>query len=258
MSVRESVELKCTAATHQQTRLCSCRHAPTHTHTHTRSAASLALCLRRLLTTPCGWHDPTYCLIAPLAPPQCALLSHCHTAARRFVAETLVRSATCHCTVCTGLTLSSSFVSPPRSPFRLSPSSMGNRGYALTSACPELRSVYDKCEKVHLEAFRRGEASIDSPCRDAFEDYKQCVMEVWDAKTQDYLARQAPARGETPPPPPRSSASPTTTSPPAAAFNPAMPPLSTASSFAKPYPAAALPTAASSDFAEGAESSDQR
>ena len=59
---------------------------------------------------------------------------------------------------------------------------MGNRGYALTSACPELQSAYDRCEKAHMEAFRRGEASIDNPCRDQWEDYKQCVMEVWDAE----------------------------------------------------------------------------
>ena len=79
---------------------------------------------------------------------------------------------------------------------------MGNRSYALTSACPELQSVYDRCEKSHLDAFRRGEASIDNPCRDAWEDYKQCVMDVWDAKTSDYLARRAAERGETLPPPP--------------------------------------------------------
>ena len=76
---------------------------------------------------------------------------------------------------------------------------MGNQGYALNKACPELQAVYDTCEKKHLNAFKRGEASIDNPCRDQWEDYKQCVMEVWDSKTQDYLQRRAAARGEMPP-----------------------------------------------------------
>ena len=85
---------------------------------------------------------------------------------------------------------------------------MGNRGYDLTGACPELHSAYDGCERTHLDAFRRGEVPIDNPCRDAWEDYKQCVMGVWDAKTQDYLKRRAAARGE--PPPPTAHVQPTT------------------------------------------------
>ena len=126
---------------------------------------------------------------------------------------------------------------------------MGNRGYALTSACPDLHSAYDSCEKTHLEAFRRGEASIDNPCRDAWEDYKQCVMEVWDAKTQDYLARRAAAKGETPPTllsTPAASTSSATTPPPTASASPLSP------------HTAASSTAASSAFGDTPSSSDLR
>ena len=94
---------------------------------------------------------------------------------------------------------------------------MGNKGYALNKACPELQSVYDACEKSHLDAFKRGEASIDNPCRDEWEDYKQCVMAVWDSKTQDYLQRRAAAKGEaSPPPAPHAQTSDMTPSPTAA------------------------------------------
>ena len=97
---------------------------------------------------------------------------------------------------------------------------MGNKGYALNKACPELHSVYDACEKNHLDAFKRGEASIDNPCRDEWEDYKQCVMAVWDSKTQDYLQRRAAAKGEAPPPPAHAHSSDITPPTPAATPSP--------------------------------------
>ena len=112
---------------------------------------------------------------------------------------------------------------------------MGNSGYNLTSACPDMHAAYDRCEASHLDSFRKGEASIDNPCRDEWEDYKQCVMEVWDAKTQDYLARRAAARGDT--------ASPTQQQQPPSAANTASSSFSAADS-----PSSSSATAASTEF----------
>ena len=68
---------------------------------------------------------------------------------------------------------------------------MGNRGYALQRACPQEKAVHEACESAHFDAFRRGDARIeDNPCRDQWEDYRQCVQQVWDAKTKAYLERK--------------------------------------------------------------------
>jgi hypothetical protein len=64
---------------------------------------------------------------------------------------------------------------------------MGN-GYSLHKACPELKEIYTKCEKEQWQHFRET-GDISNPCRDVFEDYRKCVMDVMDAKMKAYEAR---------------------------------------------------------------------
>lgn len=74
---------------------------------------------------------------------------------------------------------------------------MGNSGYQLHKACPDLKSRYETCQSKYFDELYNPEKSGDSvkqACRDEWEDYKACVDKVWEEKVREYENRKGIAK----------------------------------------------------------------
>lgn len=66
---------------------------------------------------------------------------------------------------------------------------MGNSGYQLHKACPELKAIYEKCDAEYWKEFREGKA-LQQPCAAEFNNYRNCVELVLKEKQEAFLQRK--------------------------------------------------------------------